>query len=289
MKTGLRLLSPAVILCVFLGGCIPAHNINNVNAQLSSLKHQTYLLKNDLEATKENDAKDLQTLRSQYASLKAEFKNVLEEMQGLRGELQSTAHLLQQHLKTYEKNRTAERQQIYEMNQALLARITKLEGYLGFETPAEPTAAPPGEKVAETDLPTAAPDSKAQSQTSTMENDLYKFAMQAFESGDFQAARDALTKLLETYPKSEICDNARFWIGETYYREKWYEKAILEYQKVIDTYPKGNKVPDALLKQGMAFHNINDNTNARLVFKKLIDKFPGTSAATIAKKKMSEL
>ena len=39
-------------------------------------------------------------------------------------------------------------------------------------------------------------------------------------------------ELIERFPKSERADNAQFWIGEIYYREKWYEKAILEYQKV---------------------------------------------------------
>ena len=31
-------------------------------------------------------------------------------------------------------------------------------------------------------------------------------------------------------PKSKLADNARFWIGETYYREKEFASSILEYQ-----------------------------------------------------------
>ena len=40
--------------------------------------------------------------------------------------------------------------------------------------------------------------------------------------------------MLKRFPQSDQADNAQFWIGETYYRENWYEKAILEYQKVIE-------------------------------------------------------
>jgi TolA-binding protein len=58
---------------------------------------------------------------------------------------------------------------------------------------------------------------------------------------------------LKRFPKSDNADNAQFWIGEIYYRQKWYETAILEYQKVIENYPKGNKVQASLLKQGFAF------------------------------------
>lgn len=282
MHTGLRSLAP-VIFITLLGGCIPAQNINTVNAQLSALTRQNYLLKNELDAVKENNDQDQQALRSQYASLKAEFKNIREEMLGLRGELQSTSHLLDQHLNKTHKKAEAEQQRSYEMNQALLARIIRIEDYLGFEFPSEH-----GEEVEDEGQSVTAPEPTTQA-LSTSDERLYTLALQAFEAGDYQAARDNLKKLLKSYPDSNICDNARFWIGESYYREKWYEKAILEYQKVIDTYPTGNKIPDALLKQGMAFHNINDNNSARQVFKKLIEQFPDAGAAKIAKQKMNEL
>ncbi|MCP4371246.1 MAG: tol-pal system protein YbgF, partial [Deltaproteobacteria bacterium] len=95
-------------------------------------------------------------------------------------------------------------------------------------------------------------------------------------------------ELLDRYPKSKSADNAQFWIGEIYYREKWYEKAILEYQKVIENYPKGNKDQASLLKQGFAFYNLKDKPNSRLIFKELIKKFPGSNEAKIAKKKLKE-
>jgi tol-pal system protein YbgF len=92
--------------------------------------------------------------------------------------------------------------------------------------------------------------------------------------------------LLKIYPKSKHADNAQFWIGEIYYREKWYEKAILEYQKVIEKYPKGNKVESSLLKQGLAFYNIGDRANARLILNVLIKKYPKSNEAKIAKRKL---
>ena len=79
------------------------------------------------------------------------------------------------------------------------------------------------------------------------------------------------------------------WIGESYYREKWFERAILEYQTVIEKYPKGNKVPAAMLKQGMALQKIGEKPSARLIFEELINKYPKASEAAIAKKKLKEL
>jgi tol-pal system protein YbgF len=86
-----------------------------------------------------------------------------------------------------------------------------------------------------------------------------------------------------------MADGAQFWLGEIYYHEKWYEKAILEYQKVIEGYPKGKKTPSALLKQGLAFLNLGDNANAGLILKELIRKFPDSNEANVAKNKLKTL
>ncbi|MBU1163265.1 MAG: tol-pal system protein YbgF, partial [Proteobacteria bacterium] len=95
--------------------------------------------------------------------------------------------------------------------------------------------------------------------------------------------------LINKFPKSVHADNAQFWIGDSYYSEKWYEKAILEYQKVIEEYPKGNKVPASLLKQGFAFLNLGDKANARLILQELVNKYPKSNEAKIATKKLKEL
>jgi tol-pal system protein YbgF len=115
---------------------------------------------------------------------------------------------------------------------------------------------------------------------------MYRQAKQAFDQGNSDAARNKFKELIERYPKSDRADNAQFWIGEIYYREKWYEKAILEYQKVIENYPKGNKVPASLLKQGFAFLNLGDKANSRLILQELMKKYPKTNEAKIAKDKL---
>jgi tol-pal system protein YbgF len=115
---------------------------------------------------------------------------------------------------------------------------------------------------------------------------LYAQGKKLFDNEDFGGARNAFESLLKKFPQSDQADNAQFWIGETYYRENWYEKAILEYQKVIENFPKGNKVPAALLKQGMSFTELGDKENARLIFKELIDRYPRSTEAKIAAQKL---
>lgn len=264
---------PAVVLFLF-SGCLPAHNSKKIDSQLTSLQRQDYQLKTDLQALQENQEKSQQALQSRYAALKADFQSLKEELQSLRGDLQTTTYRLEQHLDTFAAGQQAEQERE--------KRLRRMEDYLGVGAAATESNA---EKTEESALTEEAVTREA---TSPAEK-LYATALQTFEEGKYPAAREAFTEVLEKFSESEICDNARFWIGESYYREKWYEKAILEYQKVIDNYPDGNKVPAALLKQGMAFHNINDNTNARLVFKKLIRQYPDANETRIAEKKRNEL
>ncbi len=92
---------------------------------------------------------------------------------------------------------------------------------------------------------------------------------------------------LKQYPNTEFSDNAQFWIGECYYFEKKYEKAIIEYDKVIKNFPEGNKVPYALLKQGLSFLQLGDKASAKLLLQQVIKDFPNTSQARIARTRLA--
>ena len=131
------------------------------------------------------------------------------------------------------------------------------------------------------------PDNSSRTESKKISEDkLYDLAKKALDNGKIDAAREGFHTFLKKFPKSKNADNAQFWIGEIFFREKWFEKAILEYQKVIENYPNGNKVPAAYLKQGFAFQNLGEKANARLILKELIAKYPNSKEAEIAKKKI---
>jgi tol-pal system protein YbgF len=121
------------------------------------------------------------------------------------------------------------------------------------------------------------------------EEELYRFAKDAYDQKNFEAARQYFEQFLVKYPKSNIADNARFWMGEVYFSEGWYQKAILEYQEVIEKYPKGNKVPAAYLKQGLSFFKLGENANAKLVLNELIKRFPESSEANAARQQIKQI
>lgn len=130
--------------------------------------------------------------------------------------------------------------------------------------------------------------SKPPEQPLTPENS-YKQAFDVFKSGETAKAREMFTKFTEQFPDNKLSANARYWIGETYYLEKNYEQAVLEFQRVIKEYPGKEKVPAAMLKQGLAFKELGDAKSARFIIKDLIDKFPKAEEIPAAKEILLKL
>lgn len=118
---------------------------------------------------------------------------------------------------------------------------------------------------------------------------LYQRSLDAFKASDMTKARTMFQRFLELHPKHELAANARYWVGETYYSEKNFEQAILEFQEVIKNFPGSDKVPAAMLKQGMAFKEIGDVKSARFILKKLVDEYPDAAEAKKATEKLKEL
>lgn len=231
----------------------------------------------ELSESKTRLEKENQKIRGQYAGINAQIVDLQDELQGVRGNLEETDYMVKQRMDTSEELGREIQVRFDKMAVSLEkmeGRIQYIEQYLNLE---------PGQAQVQS-LAASGTDKKKLSDA-----DLYTSAKQAFDQGDFETARKGFNQIITEYPKSGHADNAQFWIGEIYYREKWYEKAILEYQKVIENYPKGNKVPASLLKQGFAFLSLGDKANARLILNELAKKYPKTNEGKIAAQKLKEI
>ena len=115
---------------------------------------------------------------------------------------------------------------------------------------------------------------------------LLKEGFERLGKNSYASARESFTALLKNYPKSALLDQAQFYLAESYFSEKWYEKAILEYQAVIARYTKSSKRPTALFKQALSFEKIGDEANAKARFKTLVTLYPKAPEAALARKKI---
>jgi tol-pal system protein YbgF len=273
-----RALSNFLLVCLMgVWGCATQSDVNTIDNRLTEMELRDAELSRGREALKSDVETRNQELRKQSASLRAELEQMNEEIRMLSGRLEELDHSMQQQQRAVEESEKKRQEKLDRLAQTTdqnSDKIIRLEQYLNLESGQKPMVA-------------AKPGVSAEKPLS--EDEVYRSAKQAFDQGDFEAARTDFQEFIKRYPNSKNADNAQFWIGEIYYSEKWYEKAILEYQNVIEKYPTGNKVPAALLKQGLAFANIGDKPNAKLILEELRRKYPDSNEAQIAAEQLKTL
>ena len=117
----------------------------------------------------------------------------------------------------------------------------------------------------------------------------YELGWHAMEKRDYRVAISRFKEFLKKHPKSNLADNAQYWIGESHYGLREFDQAIIEFDAVRRRYPQGDKVPAALLKQGYAFAELGEKVNARLLLQEVMEKFPETPEAARAKMRLKSL
>ena len=292
---------------LFLGGCATSRDVQilddeiyKLQAQVSQLQKEKDVMKRDLAASKTGftaEAQRLQTdlsirvenLQSEVRILRTgieEYREFLrkpsKEIDRVREDFQVRLRILEERGKALDEKNKAQAEKVRELeekNRGQMEKIRELEEHVkGLE--GKMTAPPKQAEVEKT------AETKG---VMTGTGDLYKDAYETFQRGDLEAARKKFEAFLRQYPNTELSDNAQFWIGETYYLKKDFEKAILEYEKTIAKYPEGDKVPAAMFKQALAFLELGDRTNGRNLLKRLIERFPHSEQTDLAKKKLESI
>jgi tol-pal system protein YbgF len=107
--------------------------------------------------------------------------------------------------------------------------------------------------------------------------------------GQYEEAIKGFTDYLNYCGMQDQADNARFWIGESYYSMEKYNEAIEEFKLLEKDFSNSEKRPGALYKMARSHEELGQKTEAKETFNKLIDEFPGTLEAEQAKEKLKEL
>ena len=161
--------------------------------------------------------------------------------------------------------------------QKLSEQITQLRQFM--ETiQSQPATAQPAVTASE---PVASPPPSPQT--------LYENALRDMLGAKTDLAKLGFEDYLKNYPNGERAENAQFYIGEIYYQNAQYSKAVEAYTKVIDGYPKGNKAPAAHLKKGYALAEMRMKAAAKKELEILIRRFPNSDEAKRAKERIAKL
>jgi tol-pal system protein YbgF len=284
------------LFVLFVAGCATTGDLRRVhgdidrriqvtNEKIASVEQGLTPLKDEVaglrkEITKTNEAIPL--LRGNQAEGRAEMTEIRDQLQQIRG----TVDGLRKDLSTA-SSRTSKREEeekvLREKLDGLTFKINFIENFLGIGKKDEPGESP-AEKAGK-----QPPATKDAAGIKMDKESLYAAAYGLFKEGKYDKSRESFEYFLKQYPDTEFSDNAQFWVGECYYFEKKYEKAIVEYDKVTKNFPEGDKVPYALLKQGLSFLKLGDKASAKLLLQQVAKEFPNTGQARIARATLLEI
>lgn len=151
--------------------------------------------------------------------------------------------------------------------------------------PKSPELVPLESQVLTPSTPTPAP--KKNGRTNPQDKNTYEAALALYNKGNYEKAQEGFSSFLKSSPNSPLAPNALYWKGECLYSQGKYDQAILQFQDVVNKYPKHDKAAAALLKAGYSYERMNDLGNARFYWQILLDDFPNSTAAGLARKRMT--
>ena len=104
-----------------------------------------------------------------------------------------------------------------------------------------------------------------------------------FNNGLAQNSLSEFEKLISLRSDHSLSDNCQYWIGEIYYKQRLFERSILEFNKVF-MFKDSNKLDDAQYKIILCYVNLGDYDLAKQNLDKLRMNFPNSEYINKANK-----
>ncbi len=188
-------------------------------------------------------------------NLPAKIDDLQQQIQQLRGELETEEHNVQLLNET-----------MHNFYQDLYQRINAIN---------QPSTPP---------VTTTSSENKINSNINKQEQ-AYKTAFNLLSKKKYDDAVMKMQEYLTDYPNGKYAVNAHYWLGEIYHLQSQLKKSINEFQIVINRYPKSAKVPDAMLKLGIIYSSEGDYHKSHREFQQIKAKFPNSPAAHLMEHK----
>jgi len=121
-------------------------------------------------------------------------------------------------------------------------------------------------------------------------DELYSQGEQDLERRRYLEAREAFRKIVERHPNTSWAPRARFLIGEAFYREAEFDKAVREFETFLSFYPRHQIADLVQYRLAMSYYDqlkpVEQDqgltVKAMEQFRKLVKEYPDSRYATDA-------
>ena len=102
----------------------------------------------------------------------------------------------------------------------------------------------------------------------------YNFAFRLLRQTDYGDAEKAFHEFIAAHPDDRLAPNAQYWLGESFYVRKEFERAATAFLAGYQNFPTSPKAPDSLLKLGMSLAAIGEAKEACKSLVELLGNYP---------------
>ena len=272
MRTILRNARLALPLAgaVLSGACVSTSDVEGIHKHLNELEKKVDAAsaqassRDEVQKLNENLSKQSTTLLRSNAELGTKFDDLVREMQNVAGKLE-------------ESNR-----RLREVSQ----QMAELQARAGGAPGAAPsTIVVPG--VPGSAAPAAAGAPRAARSPSP--SDLFAQATADYQRGQFDLARQGFSEYAETYPKTDLSDDALYWAGECWAAQKKPREAIAAWERLFKQYPDSDKAAAAHLKKAIAHLDLGEKAQAIVELQFVVNEYPRSDESKSARQRLKAL
>jgi tol-pal system protein YbgF len=240
---------------------------------------------------------DIRMLQQQNTRLQAQLAAVTKLLESVAARLEEQSAASRKSFadqKALTDTMTADlrvlREKIDESNVRLGSLSEEVEGVRLAQAAAPPAAVPaPGDPSAGQPAAPVSPPAPRPGGFGASPSQAFETARSDYYMGNWSLAIQGFESFLKTFPKSDLTDDAQYYIGETSYMSGRFQDALAAYNAVIERYPTSNTLPDAYFKRGMALKALGQIPQAKDSLSFVIKTYPSSDAAFLAKQALDQL
>jgi tol-pal system protein YbgF len=287
MRRQRALAVPLLAAALAAAGCVSTQDIEGINSQLSEIQRQVLQVqrqsssKEDVENLDAQVGRQMDSLLKTEADMQVKLQDLSRQIDELQAKLEDTNYRLGQ------------------LSQQIATTNQELKSFRPAPLPPDATGLPPspGSNTAG-GAGGANPPAQAAPPTATPRpgggggNDpkaLYDASYNDYLKGNHDLAIRGFQQYLDEYPGTDLADNATYWIGESYYRQRRFRQAIQQFDEVLARYGRSDKTAGALLKKGYSHLELGERTPGISELQKLLRQFPTSDEANLARGRLREI
>jgi len=262
-------------------GCVSTQDIDALHTQIGDVQRQVGEMqtqapsKQDVGNLEARMGRQMESLLKTEADMQVKLQNLSSHIDELQAKLEET------------NNRLAQlSQQIAATNQDL--KTFRSAPPAGAEPPADgAVAAPPTSAAPPPASATTVPGASARQAADP--KTLYDSAYNDYLKGNYDLSLREFQEYVDEFPDTDLTDNATYWVGESYYRQRKFRQAVTQFDQVLARYPRSDKTAGALLKKGYAYLELGDRSQGVNLLRQVVRQHGTSDEANLARQRLREL